>query len=111
MLTVSREVTDARGGWLTPVAGGVAVGLGTRLYDSRLALVAANPSAPAAASAPVASGGRLYALTLRCTVAAASTARSASMRGPELLVARRKLPFAIGRLGGPVATPAEDGCD
>ena len=66
-LTVSREVTDAPGGWLTPFAGGVAVGLGSLLYDSRLALVAAHPSVPAAASAPVASGARLYALTLRCT--------------------------------------------
>ncbi len=67
-LTVRREVNDAPGGWLTPFAGGVAVGLGNRLYDSRLALVAAHPSVPAAASAPVASGTRLYALTLRCTV-------------------------------------------
>jgi hypothetical protein len=25
--------------------------------------------------------------------------------------ARRRGPFALGRLGGPVARPAEDGCD
>jgi hypothetical protein len=110
-LTVSREVTDAPGGWLTQVAGGVAVGLGNRFYDSHLALVAAHPSVPAAASAPVASGARLYALTLRCT--AAGRADSAIGVGARTgsVVARRKGPFALGRLGGPVARPANDACD
>jgi hypothetical protein len=110
-LTVSREVTDAPSGWLTPVAGGVALGLGTRLYDRRLALVAANPSAPAAASAPVASGGRLYALTLRCPVAGRVDGAIGVGARTGSVIARRKGPFAIGRLGGPVARPAEDGCD
>ena len=110
-LTVSREVTDAPGGWLTPFAGGVAVGLGNLLYDSRLALVAAHPSVPAASSAPVASGTRLYALTLRCT----TTGRADGAIGVEArsgsVVARRNRPFALGRLGGPVARPANDACD
>jgi hypothetical protein len=108
-LTVTREVTDAPGGWLTPFAGGVAVGLGSRVYDSRLALVAAHPSVPAAASAPVASGARLYALTRRCTTAGHVDAAVGARNGS--VVARRKGPFALGRLGGPVARPAEDGCD
>ena len=110
-LTVSREVTDAPGGWLTPVAGGVAVGLGSLLYDSHLALVAAHPSAPAAASAPVASGGRLYALTLRCTGAGRADGAIGVGARTGTVVARRTGPFAIGRLGGPVARPAEDACD
>ena len=110
-LTVSREVTDAPGGWLTPVAGGVAVGLGSLLYDSHLALVAAHPSVPAAASAPVASGARLYALTLRCTVAGRADGAIGVGARTGSVVARRQGPFAIGRLGGPVARPAEDGCD
>jgi hypothetical protein len=110
-LTVSREVTDAPGGWLTPVAGGVAVGLGNLFYDSHLALVDAHPSVPAAASPPVASGAHLYALTLRCTVA--GRADGAIGVGPRTgsVVARRNRPFAIGRLGGLVARPAKDGCD
>ena len=110
-LTVAREVTDAPGGWLTPVAGGVAVGLGSRLYDSHLALVAAHPSVPAAASAPVASGARLYALTLRCAVAGRVDGAIGVGARTGAVVARRKGPFAIGRLGGPVARPAEDACD
>jgi hypothetical protein len=110
-LTVGREVTDAPGGWRTPVAGGVAVGLGRLLYDSHLALVATHPSVPGAASAPIANGARLYALTLRCTAAGRTAgaigvdARTGSVR------ARRRGPFAIGQLGGPVARPAEDACD
>ncbi len=110
-LTVSREVTDAPGGWLTPVAGGVAVGLGSRFYDNHLALVAEHPSAPAAASAPVASGTRLYALTLRCTAAGRADGAIGVGARSGSVVARRKGPFAIGRLGGPVARPAKDGCD
>ena len=110
-LTVSREVTDAPGGWLTPFAGGVAVGLGTRLYDSRLALIAAHPSAPAAASAPVASGARLYALTLRCTATGRADGAIGVAARTGSVVARRRGPFAIGRLGGPVARPAKDACD
>jgi hypothetical protein len=110
-LTVRREVTDAPGGWLTPVAGGVAVGLGRLLYDSRLALVAAHPSAPAAASAPLPSGARLYALTLRCTVSGRADGAIGVDARTGSVVARRKRPFAIGRLGGPVARPAEDACD
>jgi hypothetical protein len=110
-LTVTREVTDAPGGWLTPVAGGIALGLSSRFYDSELTLVAEHPAAPAAASAPVASGGRLYALTRRCTV----TGRADGAIGVDArtgsVVARRRSPFAIGGLGGPVARPAEDGCD
>ncbi|HEX5621607.1 MAG TPA: hypothetical protein VFX51_24495 [Solirubrobacteraceae bacterium] len=110
-LTVSREVTDAPSDWLTPVAGGVAVGLGRLLYDRHLALVAAHPSAPAAASAPVASGARLYALTVRCTVAGRADGAIGVGARTGSVVARRKGPFAIGRLGGPVARPAEDACD
>jgi hypothetical protein len=110
-LTVRREVTDAPGGWLTPFAGGVAVGLGSRVYDSRLALVAANPSAPVAASAPVASGARLYALTRRCTAAGPALGAIAVGARTGSVVARRRVPFAIGRLGGPVAESAEDPCD
>jgi hypothetical protein len=110
-LTVSREVTDAPGGWLTPVAGGVAVGLGSRLYDSRLELVSAHPAAPAAASAPVASGDRLYALTLRCTAAGRAEGAIGVAARSGSVVARRRGPFAIGPLGGPVARPAEDACD
>jgi hypothetical protein len=110
-LTVRREVTDAPGGWLTPVAGGVAVGLGSRLYDSHLALVAAHPSAPAAASAPIASGDRLYALTLRCTVSGRADGAIGVDARTGSVFARRKGPFAIGRLGGPVARPAADACD
>jgi hypothetical protein len=110
-LTVEREVTDAPGGWLTPFAGGVAAGLGSRLYDRRLEVVAAHPSAPAAASAPVASGGRLYALTLRCRVAGRADGAIGVRAQTGSVVARHTGPFAIGRLGGPVARPAEDGCD
>jgi hypothetical protein len=110
-LSVTREVTDAPGGWLTPVAGGVAVGLGSRLYDRHLALVAAHPSVPAAASAPVASGARLYALTARCTAAGRADGAIGVGARSGSVVARRKGPFAIGRLGGPVARPAEDACD
>jgi hypothetical protein len=110
-LTVRREVTDAPGGWLTPIAGGVAVGLGSLLYDGRLALVAAHPSAPAAASAPVASGARLYALTVRCSVAGRADGAIGVGARTGAVVARRAGPFAIGRLGGPVARPAEDACD
>jgi hypothetical protein len=110
-LTVSREVTDAPGGWLTPFAGGVALGLGSRLYDRHLALVAAHPSAPAAVSAPVASGARLYALTLRCTVAGRADGAIGVGARTGSVFARRGGSFAIGRLGGPVARPAEDGCD
>jgi hypothetical protein len=110
-LTVSREVTDAPGGWLTPVAGGVAVGLGSLLYDSHLALVAAHPSVPAAASAPIASGARLYALTLRCTSAGRADGAIGVGARTGSVFARRRGPFAIGRLGGPVARPAEDACD
>jgi hypothetical protein len=110
-LTVSREVAGAAADWLTPVAGGVAVGLGRLVYDRRLALVAAHPAVPDAASAPVASGTRLYALTLRCT----ADGRVAGAVGVDArtgsVVVRRRGPFAIGRLGGPVARPAEDGCD
>jgi hypothetical protein len=110
-LTVSREVTGTPGGWLTPVAGGVAVGLGRLLYDSHLGLVAAHPSAPAAASAPVAGGARLYALTLRCTVAGRADGAIGVDARTGSVVARRNGSFAIGRLGGPIARPAEDGCD
>ena len=110
-LTVRREVTDAPGGRLTPFAGGVAVGLGSRLYDSRLALVAAHPSVPAAASAPVASGARLYSLTLRCTAAGRADGAIGVAARTGSVAARRKGPFALGRLGGPVARPAEDACD
>src|SRR5215208_1071834 len=110
-LTVSREVTDAPSGWLTPVAGGVAVGLGSLVYDSQLALVASNRSAPAAASAPVASGARLYALTLRCTVAGRADGAIGVGARTGSVIARRERPFAIGRLGGPVARPAKDACD
>jgi hypothetical protein len=110
-LTVRREVTDAPGGWLTPVAGGVAVGLGSLLYDSHLALVAAHPSAPAAASAPVASGARLYALTRRCTAAGPVLGAVGVGARTGSVLARRTRPFAIGRLGGPVAESAEDPCD
>ena len=110
-LTVSREVTDAPGGWLTPFAGGVAVGLGSRLYDSHLALVAANPSAPVAASAPVASGARLYSLTRRCTAAGPALGAIGVRARTGSVLVRRTGPFALGRLGGPVARPAEDGCD
>jgi hypothetical protein len=110
-LTVSREVTDAPFGRLTPFAGGVAIGLGTRVYDSRLALVATHPSAPAPASAPVASGARLYALTLRCT----RTGRAEGAIGVDArtgaVVARRGRPFALGPLGGSVARPDLDACD
>ena len=52
-LTVTREATDAPGRWLTPFAGGVAHGLGSRAYDRELALIAAHPSAPDAASSHV----------------------------------------------------------
>jgi hypothetical protein len=110
-LTVRREVIDVPGGWLTPVAGGVAVGLGNRLYDSHFALVAAHPSVPAAASAPVASGARLYALTLRCSVSGRADGAIGVGARTGSVFARRKGPFALGRLGGPVATPAEDACD
>jgi hypothetical protein len=110
-LTVSREVTDAPSDWLTPVAGGVAVGLGTLVYDNHLSPITAHPSAPAAASAPVASGARLYALTLRCTVAGRADGAIGVNARTGSVVARRKAPFVIGRLGGPVARPAEDGCD
>ena len=110
-LTVSREVTDAPGGWLTPVAGGVAVGLGNLFYDSHLALVDAHPSVPAAASAPVASGAHLYALTLRCTAAGRADGAIGVAARTGSVVARRNRPFAIGRLGGLVARPAKDACD
>ena len=110
-LTVSREVTDAPGGWLTPVAGGVAVGLGSLLYDRGLTLVAAHPSVPEAASAPVASGARLYALTVRCTVAGRADGAIGVDPRTGSVVARRQGPFALGRLGGPVARPGEDACD
>jgi hypothetical protein len=81
------------------------------VYDSRLALVAANPSAPVAASAPVASGARLYALTRRCTAAGPALGAIAVGARTGSVVARRRVPFAIGRLGGPVAESAEDPCD
>ena len=110
-LTVTREVTDAPGGRLTPFAGGVAVGLGSRVYDGRLALVAAHPAAPAAASAPITSGARLYALTLRCTAAGRADGAVGVGARRRIRLARRRGPFAIGPLGGPVARPAEDGCD
>ena len=110
-LTVSREVTDAPGGWLTPVAGGVAVGLGNLLYDSHLALLDAHPSVPAAASSPIASGAHLYALTLRCTAAGRVEGAVGVAARTGSVVARRKRPFALGRLGGPVARPAKDACD
>ena len=110
-LTVRREVTDAPGGWLTPFAGGVAVGLGSRLYDRHLALVAANPSAPVAASAPVASGARLSALTRRCTAGGPVLGAISVAARTGSVVARRKGPFVIGRLGGPVSESAEDPCD
>jgi hypothetical protein len=110
-LTVGREVTDAPGGWLTPFAGGVVVGLGSRVYDSRLALVAANPSAPVAASAPVASGARLYSLTRRCTAAVPVLGAIGVGARTGSVLARRTGAFALGRLGGPVAESAEDPCD
>jgi hypothetical protein len=110
-LTVRHEVTDAPGGWLTPFAGGVAVGLGSRLYDSHLAPVAANPSARDAASAPVASGARLYALTRRCSAAGPAVGAVGVGARTGSVLARRTGPFALGRLGGQVAEPAEDPCD
>ena len=110
-LAVTREVTDAPAGWLAPVAGGVAAGLGSVLYDRRLAPVAAHPAVPAAASAPVASGGRLYALTLRCAVAGRADGAIGVDPRTGSVVARRGGRFALGRLGGPVARPAPDGCD
>jgi hypothetical protein len=110
-LTVRRQVTDAPAEWLTPFAGGVAVGLGTRLYDSRLALVAANPSAPVAASPPVASGARLSALTRRCSAAGPVLGAVAVAARTGAVVARRKGAFVLGRLGGPVSESAEDPCD
>jgi hypothetical protein len=110
-LTVGREVTDAPGGRLTPFAGGVALGLGSRLYDSRLALVAEHPTAPAPASAPVASGNRLFALTLRCTPSGRADGAIAVAPRTGAVLARRRGAFALGRLGGPVARPGEDGCD
>jgi hypothetical protein len=110
-LTVRREVTDAPEGRLTPFAGGVAVGLGSALYDTELALVAANPSAPEPASAPVASGGRLYALTLRCTLTGRVDGAIGVRARTGAVVARHNGPFALGELGGPVSRPTEDGCD
>ena len=110
-LTVRREVTDAPAEWLTPFAGGVAVGLGRRLYDSRLALVAANPSAPLAASPPIASGARLSALTRRCTAAGPVLGAVAVAARTGSVLARRKGAFVLGPLGGPVSESAEDPCD
>jgi hypothetical protein len=110
-LTVGREVTDAPFGRLTPFAGGVAVGLAARVYDGRLALVASHPAAPAAASAPVASGARLHALTLRCTASGRAEGAIGVAARTGAVLARRRGPFALGQLGGPVARPHIDACD
>ena len=89
----------------------VALGLGSRLYDSRLALVAANPSAPVAASAPIASGARLYALTRRCTAAGPVLGAVAVAARTGEVLARRRGAFVLGPLGGAVSESAEDPCD
>ena len=110
-LTVSREVTDAPGGWLTPFAGGVAVGLGSRLYDSRSR---ARRRAPVRAGRGVGTG-RERRSPLR---AHAAVHRSGPRRWRDRCRCADRIrrrapqgPFAIGRLGGPVARPAEDACD
>jgi hypothetical protein len=110
-LTVRREVTDAPAGWLTPFAGGVAVGLGSRLYDSRLALVAANPSAPVAAAAPVASGARLSALTRHCTSAGPELGAIGVDATPDPSSLAAEARSSSGGSGGPVSESPEDPCD
>jgi hypothetical protein len=109
--SVARETEIEAGQWVVPFRRGVAVGLGRAVYDGDLDLVAANPRARSGASAPVALGGRLYARTLRCAPTGPVHAAVAAAALTGEIVTRRRGPFTIGRLGGVLSAPGEDGCD
>jgi hypothetical protein len=109
--TVVREIEIDAAQWVEPFGGGVVVGLGRALYDGSLDLVADNPQAARAAAAPVVRGRRLYARTIRCpNVGPVRGVVVADARTGKILI-RRNGPFAIGRIGGEVSVPGEDGCD
>jgi hypothetical protein len=109
--SVEREIEIDLNQWVVPFRRGVAVGLGRAVYDRDLDLEAANPSARRGASAPVALGGRLYALTLRCTPQGPVHAVVAADALTGETLTRRDGRFTIGRLGDRLSAPAEDGCD
>jgi hypothetical protein len=108
---VVRETEIEPGQWVVPLRGGVAVGLGRAVYDHDLDLVASNPSALGGASAPIALGGRLYGLTLRCTPNGPVHAAVGVDAMTGAIVARHDGPFSIGPLGERLSAPADDGCD
>lgn len=105
-----REVGIDADEWVTPFAGGAAVGLGHALYDNALNLVAAHPHLPESAE-PVAYRGRLYARTVTCTGTGPEHGLIVADPRTGTILKRRAVPFAIGRLGGPISRPGEDGCD
>jgi hypothetical protein len=109
--SVVREIEIGSTQWVVPFHGGVAVGLGLAVYDRNLDQDAANPHARRAASAPIALGGRLYGLTLRCTPQGPVHAAVAVDALTGKIVMRHNGPFSIGRLGERLSAPAEDGCD
>jgi hypothetical protein len=106
-----REIEVDPGQWVVPFRSGVAVGLGRAVYDHELDLVAANPSAGRGASAPVALGGRLYGLTLRCTPQGPVHAVVGVDALTGEIITRHSGPFSIGPLGERLSAPGEDGCD
>ena len=108
---VVREIEVEPDQWVVPFRSGVAVGLGRAVYDRNLHLDAANPRAPRGASAPVALGGRLYGLTLRCTLKGPVHAVVAVDALTGEIVTRHNGPFSIGALGERLSAPGEDGCD
>lgn len=108
---VVREIEIETGQWVVPFRAGVAVGLGRAVYDHDLNLDASNPSADRGASAPVALGGRLYGLTLRCTPQGPVHAAVAVDALTGKVVTRHDGPFSIGSLGERLSPPGEDGCD
>jgi hypothetical protein len=109
--SVVREVEVEQGQWIAPFRGGVALGLGRAVYDRNLDPVATNPRARRVASAPIALGKRLYALTISCTPKGPAHAVAGVDALTGETVARRSGPFALGRLGDRLSVPAEDGCD
>jgi hypothetical protein len=108
---VVREIEVEPGQWVVPLRSGVAVGLGRAVYDRNLDQVAANPSAGRGASAPVAVGGRLYGLTLRCTPQGPVHAVVGVDALTGEVITRHNGPFSIGPLGERLSAPGEDGCD
>jgi hypothetical protein len=109
--SVVREIEVELNQWIVPFRGGVAVGLGRAVYDHNLHLKAENPQALRGASAPVARGVRLYSRTLRCAANGPVHAAVAADALTGEIVARRRGPFTIGRLGERLSPPSEDGCD